>query len=87
MCQLGVLVLTTAVLVVPALCVDLDAQWKEFKATYNKTYKNDLEELYRKSIWKAALSYIDTHNAAYKRGEVSYYLGENEFADMVSQFL
>ncbi|GFO37078.1 cysteine dioxygenase [Plakobranchus ocellatus] len=82
MCRLSVLIVTAAVLIVPSLSIDLGTQWKEFKATYNKNYKNLEEELYRHAIWKAALDHIALHNAAYQRGEVTYYLGENEFADM-----
>ena len=47
MCQLTVLLAVTAVFIAPTLSVDLGSQWKEFKSKYNKTYKNELEELYR----------------------------------------
>ncbi|RUS77301.1 hypothetical protein EGW08_014928, partial [Elysia chlorotica] len=85
MCQLTLLALTAVVLVVPSLAADIDSQWKLFKSTYNKTYKNEVEELYRYGIWKAAISHIDRHNEAYKKGDVTYFLGENEFADMKSE--
>ena len=39
---------------------------------------------FRHGIWQSALDYIEHHNEAYKKGEVTYYLGENEFADLVS---
>ena len=41
---------------------------------------------FRHGIWQSALDHIEHHNEAYKKGEVTYYLGENEFADLVSGF-
>ena len=38
----------------------------------------------RRGVWESHVAYIESHNAAYQRGDISFYLGENQFADMVS---
>ncbi|CAL1536018.1 unnamed protein product [Lymnaea stagnalis] len=63
----------------------LDAAWSRFKATHGKVYKNALEEMYRRKVWEGHLAYIQEHNAAYQRGEQSFFLGENAYADMTNE--
>ncbi|XP_059159061.1 procathepsin L-like [Physella acuta] len=60
----------------------LDVQWAKFKATYKKNYKDPQEEFMRRQIWETNLDRIQQHNDAYEKGEYSYYIGVNEYADM-----
>ncbi|KAL8601338.1 hypothetical protein ACOMHN_054631 [Nucella lapillus] len=41
-----------------------------------------LPSLRRRAIWESNLAYIHQHNLAVDRGEHSYWLGENAYADM-----
>ena len=50
-----------------------------------KTFSKIYIHLYycRREIWEANLDYINQHNEEFSRGEHSYDLGLNEFADLV----
>lgn len=61
--------------------VDVEVEWERFKNTYGKQYMSTQEELYRRQIWQENRLFIQKHNEAYLRGEHSFFLGENEFAD------
>ncbi|BFZ14216.1 hypothetical protein BsWGS_17255 [Bradybaena similaris] len=65
--------------------LDLDAEWVKFKGAYGKTYKDREEEQYRFGIWAQNLNYILAHNEAYARGQFSFSLGQNQFADLSNQ--
>jgi cathepsin L len=65
--------------------LDFDKEWDLFKDIHGKVYQNKAEELYRRRVWQSHVLYIQEHNQAYSRGEHSYYLGENEYADMSNQ--
>ena len=56
-----------------------DLAWSGWKEKYNKTYI-EVEEEYRRKIWENNLVYIEEFNAQ----ELSYKLGPNHFADLVS---
>ncbi|XP_054278849.1 crustapain-like isoform X2 [Macrosteles quadrilineatus] len=63
-----------------------EAQWELFKIEYNKTYKNEgyePTEKYSKKMFMKNLKYIRKHNKKYERGEVTFTVGVNKFADMV----
>lgn len=49
--------------------------------TFSKLYIPML--LCRREVWEANLDYINQHNEEFSRGEHSYNLGLNEFADLV----
>ncbi|XP_059144914.1 procathepsin L-like [Physella acuta] len=66
-------------------CTQLDAEWSRFKTTYRKVYQNAREELMRRQIWETNMFFIKAHNDAYERGDFSYFLGENEYADMSNE--
>lgn len=53
------------------------------KVRYNKSY-NAATEAFRRSIWEAKKNMIDKHNAEADQGLQSYYMVDNQFADMVS---
>nr|QDL52667.1 cathepsin K [Meretrix petechialis] len=62
--------------------VELDQEWMLFKKSYNKTYLDANEEVRRRLYWEDTLKFIQEQNLKYDRGESSFALGENEFADM-----
>lgn len=37
----------------------------------------------RRVFWEDTMTFIEEHNKKYDRGESTFYLGENEFSDMV----
>uniref|UniRef100_A0A1B6FW15 Cathepsin propeptide inhibitor domain-containing protein n=1 Tax=Cuerna arida TaxID=1464854 RepID=A0A1B6FW15_9HEMI len=59
-------------------------QWQNFKVKYNKVYATPEEELKRRDIFLKNLKYVREHNEKYKRGEVSFEVGINEFSDMTN---
>ncbi|XP_054257152.1 procathepsin L-like [Macrosteles quadrilineatus] len=65
-----------------------EAQWELFKIEYNKEYNNEGSEAesekYRKKIFMKNLKYIRKHNKKYERGEVTFTVEVNKFADMRS---
>lgn len=65
----------------PILNKDLDGDWVLYKQTHKKTYSQD-EEQVRRLIWEDNVNYIQKHNLAADRGEHTYWLGQNEYADM-----
>ncbi|XP_074028385.1 cathepsin L-like proteinase isoform X4 [Leptinotarsa decemlineata] len=73
--------LIAAVLVTVNASTDKD-QWVAFKQTHGKTYKSLLEERTRFGIFQNNLRTIEKHNAKYEKGEETYYMGVNRFADM-----
>ncbi|XP_055873225.1 procathepsin L-like [Biomphalaria glabrata] len=66
-------------------CISLDAEWTRFKVAYNKIYRDPKEEMMRRKVWEGHLAYIQKHNEAYDRGDYSFYLGENNYADMTNE--
>ena len=53
----------------------------------DKTYTNEIEEDRRRQIFADNLLYIQQHNRKYELGQSSFYLGVNEYTDLVSSFL
>lgn len=49
---------------------------------YKKQYNSELEDAHRRIIFCKNLRLIDAHNERYKRGEVTFEMGVNQFADM-----
>ncbi|XP_066979395.1 crustapain-like [Macrobrachium rosenbergii] len=60
-------------------------EWENFKATYEKSYANPLEEHYRLSVFLDKLKFIEEHNELYKRGEKTYYLKINKYSDLTHE--
>ncbi|KAK3735561.1 hypothetical protein RRG08_054134 [Elysia crispata] len=46
---------------------------------------NKDEEIKRRGIWEANVIYINQHNAKYNKGEETFFLGQNECADMTNE--
>jgi len=62
-----------------------EAQWELFKLEHEKLYADESEEHLRKSIFMKNLNFIRQHNAKYERGEVTFTVGVNRFADLTNQ--
>merc|ERR1712033_105547 len=78
----GALVLLLLVSAACARDLRLESQWEAFKTTHGKQYTSLNEELTRRAIWEDNLQIIRNHNLAADRGEHTFWLGENEYADM-----
>ncbi|XP_050513033.1 procathepsin L-like [Diabrotica virgifera virgifera] len=55
----------------------------KYKATHNKSY-NVIEEKLRFAVFQENLRKIEAHNAKYEKGEETYYMAVNKFADWSS---
>uniref|UniRef100_A0A1B6KHV5 Cathepsin propeptide inhibitor domain-containing protein n=1 Tax=Graphocephala atropunctata TaxID=36148 RepID=A0A1B6KHV5_9HEMI len=64
--------------------VDL-AQWELFKVTHEKEYATEVEELKRKTIFLGNLRFVREHNAKFEKGEVTFDVEINHFADLTTQ--
>jgi len=75
-----------ALLVAAAAGRDLrmDTQWRSYKAAFGKAYLVE-EETVRRGIWEDNVAYIQTHNLEADRGLHTFWLGENEYADMTNE--
>lgn len=61
------------------------AEWKLFKATHKKVYRNAVEEQMRFRTWFEKTKAIDEHNQKFAEGKVSYFKRINKFSDMAAQ--
>ncbi|KAG8290266.1 hypothetical protein J6590_086369 [Homalodisca vitripennis] len=61
------------------------AQWELFKVTHVKEYATAQEELKRKNIFLGNLQFVREHNAKFEKGEVSFDVEINKFADLTTQ--
>ncbi|KAM3299916.1 hypothetical protein ACQJBY_041085 [Aegilops geniculata] len=61
------------------LMMDRFGQWQ---ATHNRTYLSMEERLHRFQVYRDNVEYIDATN---RRGDLTYELGENEFADLTQE--
>lgn len=77
----AVLVLALLVAAASGRVLELDNQWEAYKSTYSKLYSM-VEEVQRRAIWEDNLNVIQKHNLAADRGEHTFWLGENEYADL-----
>lgn len=55
--------------------------FESFKVSYNKTYTHAVEHEKRYNIFQKNVDVINLHNAEYRAGKHSYWLGVNQFAD------
>lgn len=58
-----------------------DTEWQEWKLTHDKEYENQESEDTRRQIWSENYKLIEEHN----RGDHSFKLALNHFADLVSK--
>lgn len=64
------------------LALPFDQRWNEFKADHGKIYTKS-EDAMRKDIFIKNLAKIDANNVLFLKGNVTYELGMNKFADWV----
>uniref|UniRef100_A0A1B6L4Q2 Cathepsin propeptide inhibitor domain-containing protein n=1 Tax=Graphocephala atropunctata TaxID=36148 RepID=A0A1B6L4Q2_9HEMI len=59
------------------------AQWELFKITHEKEYSTEQEEQNRKLIFVNNLKFVREHNAKFEKGEVTFDVEINKFADLI----
>ncbi|VEN44788.1 unnamed protein product [Callosobruchus maculatus] len=64
--------------------LSIEEQWKNFKATYGKTYDNPEEEQKRYQIFQDKVKYIEDYNNKSEAGEKSGKLAINKFGDLTA---
>lgn len=58
-------------------------EWNAFKLEHKKVYDNEIEEKFRMKIFAENKHKVAKHNQRYQRGEVSFKLSTNKYADML----
>ncbi|XP_050502434.1 cathepsin L-like proteinase [Diabrotica virgifera virgifera] len=76
------IILVTLLIVMQSLANE--RQWQQFKEIYKKNY-DITNEKYRFNIFINNLKRIEKHKNRYQNGEVEYYIGVNQFADLTSE--
>lgn len=56
-----------------------------FQSKFNKSYKDNDEEEYRKGIYKESKINVEEHNKKHAAGEVTFTMGINQFADLTAE--
>jgi len=64
--------------------VTLDGEWSSFKVAHTKTYKDNIEEAYRRMIFEKNHKYISRHNVEAANGIHTFTLAMNRFGDMTN---
>jgi cathepsin L len=62
--------------------LSLNAQFAGFKHTHGKQYSNGIEEAYRKGVFASNIAKINQHNDEHARGEHTWTMSVNQFADL-----
>lgn len=62
---------------------EVDSHWSSFKRSHNRQYKNNQDEVKRKSIFQSNLDKINKLNAKYLNNEITYVSGITQFTDLV----
>lgn len=60
-----------------------DSEWVVFKTKHGKVYQQEEDSL-RRIIYEDNMQRVENHNALFAKGLKSFYLGENQFADMTT---
>ncbi|KAF6211561.1 hypothetical protein GE061_012074 [Apolygus lucorum] len=60
----------------------VEEEFHDWKVKFNKTYKNPEEEERRKKLWLKTKDMVETHNEKFARGETTFSMGLNHFADL-----
>ena len=77
-----IVVLLLALLLGTAIAFQYVEEWELWKKKHNKSYKDDSEELYRRTIWARNKAYVEEHNA--HADKFGFTVAMNKFADMVN---
>lgn len=63
----------------------LQEQYYFLQKNYSRLYKSSQEDKLRFQIFETNLELINKHNIRYEKGEVSYIMGINQFADLTDE--
>ncbi|XP_050296021.1 cathepsin L isoform X2 [Anthonomus grandis grandis] len=58
-------------------------QWNAFKVQHNKSYESETEERFRMKIFMDNAHKVAKHNQRFEKGEVTFKLGLNKYADLL----
>ncbi|XP_059163573.1 procathepsin L-like [Physella acuta] len=67
--------------VICVVVADVDSDWLAFKSRFNKDYQG-AEDVRRRNHWQQSVQTIAAHNKLYEMGRKSFFLKENEYADL-----
>lgn len=56
-----------------------------FQTTFRKVYSDPEEDARRLALYQETVAQINEHNEKYKKGEVGWSLGINQFADLTQE--
>ncbi|CAH0545783.1 unnamed protein product [Brassicogethes aeneus] len=68
-----------------AISANTQQEWDLFKESHKKAYRSLIEERLRYQIFSDNLDKINNHNAKFAKGETTYTMGVNQFADMTEE--
>ncbi|KAJ8943321.1 hypothetical protein NQ318_004762 [Aromia moschata] len=71
-----------AAVVLAINATSISDKWSEFKTKYGREYRSLKEEQLRFAIFQDNVKKIEAHNEKYAKGESTYYMGINQFADI-----
>ena len=74
-------IVVLAVLVATAVAFEHAEEWELWKTKHGKTYKDDKEELHRRTIWTSSKAFVEEHNK--HSDKFGFTVGMNTFADLV----
>ncbi|KAJ3648334.1 hypothetical protein Zmor_020145 [Zophobas morio] len=64
---------------------EITEKWATYKTEFGKNYPDEKEEQMRKKLFTETLKFIEEHNKKYERGEVTFTVGLNHFADLTPE--
>ncbi|XP_047531292.1 cathepsin L-like [Vanessa atalanta] len=79
--SLAVLLVVVSVVGADSFVDLIREEWNAFKLKHKKSYENETEDRFRMKIYAENKLKMAKHNRRFERGEVTYRLGVNKFAD------
>ena len=77
----AILVLQLAVVVATTFAFEYTEEWEVWKTKHGKIYKDDSEELHRRTIWASNKVFVEEHNK--NSDKHGFTVEMNKFADLV----
>ena len=77
----AIVVLQLAVLVTTAIAFEYTEEWEMWKTKHGKIYKDDSEELHRRTVWASNKVFVEEHNK--NSDKHGFTVEMNKFADLV----
>eukprot|EP00099_Drosophila_melanogaster_P012866 NP_001287191.1 uncharacterized protein Dmel_CG11459, isoform B [Drosophila melanogaster] len=62
-----------------------DTEWDQYKAKYNKQYRN--RDKYHRALYEQRVLAVESHNQLYLQGKVAFKMGLNKFSDTDQRIL